>query len=218
MTEVATPSRRRTLRFSLRAALLVVTFAACVLGLLTARWRERERVLGLIRALPSPYSQYRPEPYQRAAAALQNVWLNEPGQLLLEAGKLEYGNETIVLARMLFVARPGSKFRRPGIGGASFWGGTGYENWPLEPIELVEGVPFMITDGYMLGGVAETDEMYVTDCLENCDWSSHRYRVASADELQAALAKLLASPKWKRALRPREVTLLGLQIGASDEP
>ena len=65
MVETEIQNHRRTLRFSLRAALLAVTCAACLLRLLTARWREREHVLALVRALPEPMSAFRSEAYLR---------------------------------------------------------------------------------------------------------------------------------------------------------
>ncbi len=213
MIETEIQTRRRTLRFSLRAALLAVTIAAGVLGLLTARWREREHVLALVRALPEPMSAFRSGPYLRAAAAVQNCWLNRPGDLLREAADGQFEYKTTVLCRMLFVARKDGEFRRPALGGPSFLGETEFGDWPLEPIEIVDGVPFDITGGEMLGGLFESDEDYVQYCLDNCDWSPQRYRVGSAAELQAALDKLLGSPKWKRPLNEDDREILAAQIG-----
>lgn len=65
----------------------------------------------------------------------------------------------------------------------------------------------------MLGGLFESDEDYVQYCLDNCDWSPQRYRVGSAAELQAALDKLLGSPKWKRPLNEDDREILAAQIG-----
>jgi hypothetical protein len=108
--------------------------------------------------------------------------------------------QVIILCRMLFTQRPGADFRRPMIGGASFFGGTDYADWPLEPIELVDGIPFLITRGYFIAGLAERDEGYLRYCETNCDWSGFRYTTKNESQKRDALSKLLASPKWKTPL------------------
>ncbi len=98
------------------------------------------------------------------------------------------------------------------IGGAGFFGGTDYSDWPLEPIELVDGVPFLITRGYVLGGLPEADEWYLHYCETNCDWSNSHYAIKTDQQKREALYKLLASPKWKRPLDTSEREFLSEQI------
>src|SRR5437879_2998607 len=62
-----------------------------------------------------------------------------------EAGAYE---KTIVLCRMLFAFRDGVKYRYPALGERHFLGDTAYADWPLEPIELVNGYPFWILLGF----------------------------------------------------------------------
>ena len=118
----------------------------------------------------------------------------------------------IILCRMLFTERHGSDFRRPRIGAASFFGGTDYPDWPLEPIALVDGVPFLITRGYALGGMAEPDEWYLCYCETNCDWSSFRYTIKTEQQKRDALNRLVASPKWKTPLDKYEWEFFAEQI------
>jgi hypothetical protein len=112
---------------------------------------------------------------------------------------------------MLFTRRT-VEFRRPYIGAASFFGGTSYPDWPLEPIEVVDGIPFLITQGYMLGGKAEPAQSYLRWCMANCDWSTVQYKSMSAQEGLDALAKLIGSSKWKRPLHPYEKEFLAAQV------
>jgi hypothetical protein len=156
---------------------------------------------------------YKVAPFIEAAAALQSLGKEKACELLKAQGtKLETANGVMVLARMLFLKKPGGEFRRPKIGSPTFAGGTDYNGWPLEPIELVDGVPFLITRGYVLGGAPEPAEAYVRYCLANCDWNDFEFKKPSEKELQAALEKLLASPKWKEPLDERSRKFFAAQI------
>lgn len=76
--------------------------------------------------------------------------------VLFERGKIA------VLCRMLFTQRQGSDFERPALGGLDFLGtpirvgrlaeDPVFKKWPLEPIELVDGIPFVIFDGVVYQG------------------------------------------------------------------
>jgi hypothetical protein len=116
------------------------------------------------------------------------------------------------LCRMLFERRAKGEFRRPMIGAAGFLGDTDYADWPLEPIELVDGVPFLITNGYKVGGEPESPESYLRYCMENCDWSTARFREPSAGDMREALSKLISYQKWKRRLNSHEKDFLAAQI------
>ena len=93
-----------------------------------------------------------------------------------------------------------------------FIGGTGYSDWPLEPIELVDGVPFLITRGYVLAGRPEADDQYLSYCETHTDWNDLQYAVRTKQQRQAALAKLVTSPKWKTPLSDEEHQFLARQI------
>jgi hypothetical protein len=101
---------------------------------------------------------------------------------------------------MLFAARPGHEFRRPRIGRAGFLSRTDYADWLLEPIEFVDDVPFCVLWGYEVLGAPESASEYLRYCVRECDWSTRVYGPKTNVEKQAALAQLLASPKWKNGL------------------
>ena len=125
---------------------------------------------------------------------------------------------TITLCRMLFTAKDSlsenskPEFRRARYGAPGFLGGTSLEDWPLEPIEIVDGVPFWITNGYTLGGFPEQGTSYLGYCIENCEWNNYRYSSQDSILKQAALEKLLASSKWKRELSKYDQEFLSAQI------
>ena len=157
--------------------------------------------------------QFRSEPYIRAAVALQAMGRQRACEQMMALAKRDRDAEQIfILCRMLFTKRGTSEFRRPMIGGAVFLADTGYSDWPLEPIELVDGVPFVITWGYILAGEPEPPESYLRYCMSDCDWSTFRYREQSRAEMRAALAKLVASSKWRRPLEQQERERLTEQI------
>jgi hypothetical protein len=147
------------------------------------------------------------------AVALQAMGRERACEEMMAFVKRERDAEQIfVLCRMLFTKRGASEFRRPMIGGAVFLADTTYTDWPLEPIEVIDGVPFVITWGYILGGQAEPPESYLRYCMTDCDWSSVHYREQSPAEMRGALSKLLASPKWRRPLEEQERERLTEQI------
>ena len=151
--------------------------------------------------------------YIHAAAALQDRGRDSACQVLLQAAETNRESRQIfVLCRMLFTARGTNEFRRPSLGAAHFFGDTDYADWPLEPIELVDGMPFAIAEGYSGGGASLTTAVYVRDCMTNCDWSTIRFREPTDKQKGEALAKLLILDKWKRPLSSREKDFLSGQI------
>src|SRR5262245_10457955 len=93
--------------------------------------------------------EFKVDPYTRTAASLQAMSKDKANAVLLQLAKnRDQDNQVIVLCRMLYTPKANGAFRRPLIGAAHFLGGTDYKDWPLEPIELVDGVPFLITRGY----------------------------------------------------------------------
>jgi hypothetical protein len=175
--------------------------------------RASEQHFGLDRLPRFQDRGFRSEPYIRAAVALQAMGRDQACEQIIALAKRDRdAEEVFVLCRMLFVSRRKSEFRRPMIGGAVFLADTSYADWPLEPVELVDGVPFIITWGYDLAGHPEAPESYLEYCMANCDWSTLRYRERNRSELHAALAKLLGSSKWRRPLKQQEREHLMEQI------
>ena len=130
-----------------------------------------------------------------------------------------------VLCRMLFTRRPGLDFHGAGLGGPAFLGRDRdrsinsisdpiFEKWPLEPIELVDGVPFAVVSGYSYEGWFDPRgaELYVRYCATNCAWSSTRFTTKTREQKETALRKLLSSPRWERPLEAWEREYLTKQV------
>jgi hypothetical protein len=162
---------------------------------------------------------YKVNPYLRAAVALQGMGRERAVEHLRAWAAKGDDDRFIVLCRMLFTARPGGEFRRPLLGAALFVGGdmlqatdSEYKNWPLEPIELVDGVPLLVTRGYALGGRAEPPSSYLAYCVKHCDWSTFRFRAKSPAQKAAALKKLMSQEKVKGKLGRVDVEFLEAQL------
>jgi hypothetical protein len=158
-------------------------------------------------------AEFKVDAYNRAAVSLQAIGQDKANAILLELAKTrEQDSQVITLCRMLYTPKATGEFRRPLIGAAHFLGGTDYAEWPLEPIELVDGVPFLITRGYSLGGKAEPSESYLKYCIEHCAWNGAKFNPRTEKAKQKALDKLLTSPKWKAQLDSAEKAFLSSQI------
>jgi len=159
---------------------------------------------------------FRAEPYLRAAVALQAMKKDEAvDQLKAIAAADKDGLKTAVLCRLLFVARPGKELRLPVLGGTIYLGRTGTGDWPLAPVAVVDGVPFLVLRGRQIGGLDGSPEAataYLDHCLEVGDWSGTAFFPKTDAERKAALEKLLADPRLKDKLSPGERTLLAGQI------
>jgi hypothetical protein len=156
---------------------------------------------------------YTADPYIDAAVMLHASGKDKACAALLKlAQDREHDHQVIVLCRMLFVAKDKGEFRRPLIGAAHFLADTDYADWPLEPIELVDGVSFLITEGYTLAGRAEPAESYLKYCIENCAWNTALFKRQTEQQKRKALDKLLASPKWKAPPGDSEKAFLSAQV------
>jgi hypothetical protein len=133
---------------------------------------------------------YKVDPYIRMAVALQSMdrsaALNK-----LHAMVREGSIRVIVLARMLFVPRPGADLERPeGVNAHSI---DDTRHWPQWPIEVVDGVPFLIAMPYDEEAhkwVPDAEEKYLQYCETHGDWSPFHYSVRTKQQELEALAKL----------------------------
>lgn len=190
------------------------------------RWKSADDVLESLSLLVNrELRESKSDLYLRAAIELQSAEM-EASQIVLRAfARDSYkslgfdGNlAMIALCKMLFTKRASlpqevePEFRRARIGAPGFLGETSAEDWLLEPIEIVDGVPFLIVDGYMLFGSPEHAYKYIEYCIDSCDWNSYKFTRKSSMLKQAALDKLLASSKWKQKLSKRDKEFLSAQI------
>ncbi len=167
------------------------------------------------RNLESSFSEnYRVDPYIRAAGILQKMGKQEACRLLSTCAAEKESRVPIgEICRLVFKAKKDSSFRRQLIGAVGFLGGTDYKDWPLDPFEIIDGVPFVVTDGgYFLGGRPESNKKYLEYCVRECDWNDLKFVPKSEKEKKTALDKLLASKIWKRPLAPEERRCLQAQI------
>jgi hypothetical protein len=242
--EMNTAGRRRWIRRTPIVLGIVAALVASFLiggNLVVARASrqadETARLIALLDSLPEPAgwpdyrvlpgpgdwpSHYVVDPYIQAAAELQARPAKEAVALLLGAASRhqdrftngDLDERTTILCRMLFSAKPENKPHYPGSFLCLYLGGTSGTDWPLAPIELVDGVPMVIAQPtpFINGRLPEEAQSYVRYCVANCDWNPLRYTPKTAAEKSAALAKLLASPKWRRPLDAGEQEFLSAQI------
>jgi hypothetical protein len=153
--------------------------------------------------------EYRVDPYLAAAAKLRAAG-QEKAVAVLRAAATD--PKVIILCRMLFTAKPKGEFRRPMIGAPFCLGGSDGKDWPLAPIEVVDGVPFLVVAGYLLGGEPETPGAYLDYCLKECAWGTAEFKPRTAAEKEKALEALFASKTWKKPLTDGDRKFLAAQI------
>jgi hypothetical protein len=157
--------------------------------------------------------RFRADPFITAAALLRDVGKERASEFLPRLSRDgRRAPAAIVLCRMLFTAKPEGEFRCPALGLPSFFGDTTFDDWPLRPITVVGGVPFVVVWGYTLAGSPESAWKYVRYCLKECDWGTTEFKLKTAEEKQEALKKLLTSPVWKKPLKGYEMEFLSAQI------
>jgi hypothetical protein len=162
-----------------------------------------------------PLQVYRADLYLKEVQHLQALGQTAACNQLLAITKndnfLQSHEEQIeILCRMLFTNRDGQEFRESYHGMPKWLGGTSQKDWPLSPIEIVDGVPFAITRVY--GPYYGTDDNYVKYCMANCDWSKYKFTSKTEQEKNVALIKLLSSTKWKMPLNQDERNWFSSQI------
>ena len=109
----------------------------------------------------------------------------------------------IVMCRMLFKGEQAS-LRRPFIGHANFIGGTTYDDWPMEPVAIYEGIPILITQSYRVVGEVLPAEAYLSYCVQQGSWVSEKYEDKNLEQINASLSSFLTATKWKKGLSNSE--------------
>lgn len=130
--------------------------------------------------------------YLRLAIEIQSLGEQRAVASMRELAKRKDNSKLIPLCRMLFVARQGRVFRAPWIGQPAACPRSDGAGWPLEPIAIVDGVPFLITIGYELGGFPEPGGAYLEYCVAECTWNPERFVLHSRQGIHDAYKHLLA--------------------------
>jgi hypothetical protein len=151
------------------------------------------------------------------AVILQELGKEKTNRVLKEISESEderHDDKIFILCRMLYKAKKEESFRRPQCGGPLFFAPkpSGLDAWPLEPIELIDGVPFQIVDGYVLAGKGESPGHYLKYCIENCDWNDEKFKPKTQEEKRKALEKLVSTPRGKKPLTEEEMKTWAKQM------
>jgi len=157
--------------------------------------------------------QYKADDYLRAAVSLQAMGRETACKALLASAITNPTPDLrfFVLCRMLFTPRGTNEFRRPQYFRAYIINSPEFQ---LAPIELVDGIPFLLTApwGASYGGGQESAEVYLRYCIANCDWNTYKFHEATAKQKSDALANFLSSSKLKRPLTDFQKQFLSAQI------
>lgn len=156
--------------------------------------------------------EFKSEPYLLAAIEMQNLSSEKREAILKELSKPRagYQEQVIVLCRMLYVANEGTVMRRAGLGGPSVLGGVDYKKLKCDPIEMVDGVPFLVVSGYILGGRPESAGEYLEYCIANCQWTDYRYGKRMGGDYKAAATKLIRN--WPKELGEHDKKFILSQV------
>lgn len=128
--------------------------------------------------------------YAALAASLQKAGLPQATAQLRSLAAREDGLKVVPLCRLLFKAKPGASFRGPRLGGASTCPRTDGTDWPLDPIAVIDGVPFLVAAKYGKADNPESAADYLAYCLAECEWVTESIAVPDKAMMEAAFAKL----------------------------
>ena len=114
-------------------------------------------------------------------------------------GFMEKNTRSCMMIRLIFDPRdPLKPLRAPMLGGLPLPVETmPLADWPDYPMVDVGGVPFLLSESYMLGGQAEPASDYFKYCVKNGRFRSTPYKIANKDEANQALRNLYSSDRWK---------------------
>lgn len=174
-------------------------------------WVARARALGNWLEIGSG-AGFDARSYLQLAAGLRALPETERIEALRSIASARLEGQTIALCRMLFQAREGADFRRPALGEPHFVGTESpAQNWPLEPIALIEDVPLLVVEGYTLAGLAEPASDYLEWCLANCRWTDRSFMLTE-QALANAEQTIRQAEFWRGGIDLDEWRELGLLL------
>jgi len=101
------------------------------------------------------------------------------------------------ICRIVFQGTKGKPLRQPLYGGLSLpYLTMPLERWPLYPVAESDGVFFVLSEGYMLAGVAERASDYIDYCSANGDFRKTKVKIPTHDEAVSAFDSLKQSERW----------------------
>jgi hypothetical protein len=130
-------------------------------------------------------------------------------QLLTLAEDPRYSDNTLIVARVLYVSNASQRYPvlqhgRPDIEPPSL------EAFPIFPLHITRDTPFLLIGGYILGGEPPPVREYLLWCARECH--VRPAQLTPEDDPLATVDSLLQSDEWKRVtLQPAHVAMLRLQ-------
>jgi len=138
-------------------------------------------------------------------------------QLQKWAASGKYETQVVILCRMLFESKAGVVPIERWLMKPICLGDTKESDWPDAPLAYVDGIPFSIAHTFFhMGAPSLNSSDCVNYCLTSEQWTSRQFRVASVEDMQKALAKLIKSPTWKSPLDKEDIEFLTAQISIPD--
>ncbi len=178
---------------------------------LDASWELKKEEKSISLKDLTPRRQFKVSSYVRAAALLQEMGKEKACKQLVKLAKDDdEDGEIAILCRMLFSKKENKEFPALHFGCPSYMGASTNVDWPLSPIEIVDGIPFYIVSSSCGSGppLHAWSLLYLNYCIENCEWSKTRFGRVDDKTIGKALRKLLASKKWRKPLTDDERELL----------
>jgi hypothetical protein len=114
----------------------------------------------------------------------------------------------IALCRMLFVSKSAEPLRPPRLGEPCFLGDTTEECWPLQPIHLYQGVPFLVVKGWSVAGLPELATSYLAYSVLSGIWNEHPFMLIEQQDVVALTQEFIQHGPWRRPLDASEQSFL----------
>jgi hypothetical protein len=103
-----------------------------------------------------------------------------------------------LVCRIIFQGNDGKPLRQPRYGGLSLpYLTMPLEQWPLYPVAESEGVFFVLSEGYILGGVAERVTDYIDYCSTTGNFRKTKVEVPTHEEAMRAFDSFKNEQRWK---------------------
>jgi len=101
------------------------------------------------------------------------------------------------ICRIVFQGAEGRPLRAPRYGGLSLpYLTMPLDQWPLYPVAESDGVFFVLSEGYMLAGVAERAAAYIDYCSTTGVFRKTKVEVPSHDKAVKAFNSLKTAKRW----------------------
>ena len=102
------------------------------------------------------------------------------------------------ICRIVFRGRNDAPLRPPRYGALHLpYGSMPLERWPLYPVAEAKGLYFVLSEGYLLAGVAERASAYIEYCRSTGTFRKSKLDIPTPDEAVAAFNSIKRSEPWR---------------------